>query len=287
MYKIFGLLSFISVVSFSMDHQVWDGAFYDKHSRPQYDAAMQHLKTIPLESWGNITDIGCGSGAITAAIADRVKDQTVVGIDVCPDMIATAEKLHGSKRKNLNFIELDAQNPCFRNAYGGAVSFLTLHWIQDKPAFFASMFKELRPGGKFFLTAGTKNGEIEALKGRFFKVLLQDPKWQFLMSTTLVTGNNAISRDELAQMAQEAGFEDVQIEEQIEKHSFASTQELANFFSTFICGYKDIAALSAEKRAEFVSTGSELWTKVCCDGKPSYTWANLVAKGKKPGTYYY
>lgn len=282
------VVTFASFLVFSislsgmLSDQKWDGDHYNKYSRPQYDAAIKHLKTLPLESWGEIIDIGCGSGAITAAIAVRAKHASIVGVDISRDMIESARRNYEEK-EGFTFFELPAENLVFENVFAGAVSFLTLHWVQDRPAFFTSMFKALKPGGQFFLTAGTKNSEIEALKKKFFGALFaHDPKWKFLMGTTLVTGNNAVSKDELAQWALEAGFADLKISEEIEHHSFESTQDLAQFVGTFISGFKDIAALPVDQRQEFITTAAELWTKVCADGKPSYTWANLVAKGRKP-----
>lgn len=285
MYRYFYGLLIVSSLTYSMDSmdgQQWDGDHYDKHSRPQFDAAKKHVERISFEGCYSIVDIGCGSARITAMIADKLPMKRVSGSDVSADMLLAARKNYGS-RENLTFYEQDAQKYVGKKEFDIAVSFLTLHWVQDRPAFFTALFKALKPGGKFYLTAGTKNPEIDALKKKFFSSLFeQDPSWQFLANTTMVTGNNAVTQDELAQAALKAGFADLEISEEIEHHPFESTQDLAQFVATFISGFKDIAALTAQKRTEFVTIAAELWTKVCADGKPSYTWANLVAKGRKP-----
>ncbi|CAN5194421.1 hypothetical protein BH09DEP1_BH09DEP1_0800 [soil metagenome] len=262
--------------------QQWDGEHYDKYARPQWDAAKKHLEKISFQGCRSVVDIGCGSGLITAVIADKLPKARVVGIDVNGDMIRAARKNHGSK-ENLSFFEQDAQKVVFNNEFDAAVSFLTLHWVANKPAFLVSLFKALRPGGHFYLTVGTKNSAIEELKKKFFGALFQkDSKWKFLMGTTMVTSDNAILYEDLKQAVGEAGFTDVEIEEQIEHHSFQTTQDLGNFIATFISGFKDIAELPKEQREEFLTVGAQLWTDVCAAGKPSYTWANLVAKGRKP-----
>ncbi|GMU19693.1 MAG: hypothetical protein AMXMBFR12_08850 [Candidatus Babeliales bacterium] len=285
MYALFFSLLFVTVFGYSMDSldgQKWDGEFYNLHARPQLDAAKKHLEKISFESCRSIADIGCGSGAITAQIADKLPHIRVVGSDLSSDMIRAARKNHGS-RENLTFYEQDAQKFVGNNEFDMAVSFLTLHWVQDKPAFFHTLFKALTPGGKFYLTVGAKNPEIENLKKKFFEALFaQDPQWQFLMKTSMVTAHTALSSDECLQLVRAAGFENLEISEEIENHSFATTHDLGNFVATFISGYKDIAALPAQKRAEFITTAAELWTKECSGGKPSYTWANLVVKGNKP-----
>lgn len=286
MCALFFSLLFVAVFSYSMDSldgQKWDGEFYDQYARPQLDAGKKHLEKISFDGCYSVVDIGCGSGAITALIADKLPEACVIGSDINDAMIRVARKKYGS-RENLSFLELDAQRCVgFSSPCDMAVSFLALHWMQYKPAFFATLYKALKPGGRFYLTVGTKNPEIEALKKKFFGALfVQNSQWNFLMQTSMVTAQNAVSSDELTQMATTAGFVDLEIEEQIEHHSFANTQDFANFIATFISGYKDIAELPEQKRKEFITTAAELWTKVCADGKPSYRWANLVAKGKKP-----
>lgn len=282
-FYILSLVTSLGVAMDSVEGQQWDGEHYEKYSQPQVDAAKKHLKNISFDGCYSVIDIGCGSGAITAMIADMLPNIRVSGSDVSGDMIRAARKNHGS-RENLTFYEQDAQKFVGKHEFDIAVSFLTLHWVQDRPAFFTTLFNALKPGGKFFITAGSKNSQIEALKKKFFGSLFaQDPQWQFLKDTTMVTGNNAVSEVDLLKMASAAGFTNIEISEEIECHSFASIHDLAQFVGTFISGFKDIAELPAQKRQEFITIAAELWTKVCADGKPSYTWANLVAKGQKPG----
>lgn len=282
-FYILSLVTSLGVAMDSVEGQQWDGEHYDKYSRPQIDAAKKHLGNISFDGCFSVIDIGCGSGAITAVIADMLPNIRVSGSDVSGDMIRAARKNHGS-RENLTFYEQDAQKFVGKSEFDAAVSFLTLHWVQNRPAFFTTLFNALKPGGKFFITAGTKNPDIEVLKRKFFSALFaHDPQWEFLKGTTMVTGNNAISKDELFIAASMAGFTNIEISEEIEQHSFESTQDLAQFVGTFISGFKDLAELPAQKRQEFTTIAAELWTKVCADGKPSYMWANLVAKGQKPG----
>lgn len=280
--RILALLLFADCASAMLSEQKWDGQHYDTYGRPQFDAAKKHIARISFAGCRSVVDVGCGSGASTALLADQLPDARVVGSDISSDMISAARKNHGS-RENLTFLEQDAQEFIGNCEFDAAVSFLAVHWMADKAAFFASLFKALKPGGQFYATVGTKNEAIEGLKKKFFGALFaHDPKWKFLMGTTMVTSNNAVSKEELVHLSLVKGFKDVEIIEEIEYHPFDTTRDLAQFVGTFISGYKDIAALPIEQREEFITTAAELWTKVCADGKPSYTWANLVIKGRKP-----
>ena len=99
----------------------------------------------------------------------------------------------------------------------------------------------------------------------------------------MVTANNAVSEDDVRQMAQDAGFKEIQIKEEIEHHDFKDVNELARFFGTFLSGYKDIGALSAETRQELIQTVAKIWVDTV--GTSSYMWANLVVRGKKPNLF--
>ena len=130
---------------------------------------------------------------------------------------------------------------------------------------------------------GTKKPELEAVKKQVFGALFkQNPQWYTtLAKTDLVTGNNAVSDDELQTLAHEAGFKDIQITQEVSSHNFEDAQELANFFKTFLSDYKGISEFSPEEREKFIQTGAQKWIEAQPDRKIQYMWAQLVARGKK------
>jgi trans-aconitate methyltransferase len=278
--RLYVVLLLVVQTTFAQQLPVWDGNHYHKHARPQYEAGIKHLDNLPLAKWKRIVDIGCASGGITDEIARRAPEAMVVGIDICPEMIATAKSLHA--KQNLYFRVLDAQELDYDSTFDGAVSFLTLHWMNDKQTFFHRLFSSLRAQGEFCLTVDANNAEMETLRKKFFKSLLRDKKWEFLEKTEIEMANNAVSHDELYEAATKAGFIDLEIKEEISWHDFKSKQELADFFATFSGVDKDIAALPEESRKEFVTTATNTWIALFPEGKITYMWANLVAKGRKP-----
>lgn len=259
---------------------VWDGKNYHKYARPQHEAGVKHLDGLPLAKWKKIIDIGCASGGITDEIARRAPEAMVVGIDICPEMIATAKSLHA--KQNLYFRVLDAHALDYDGTFDGAVSFLTLHWMEDKQIFFHKLFSSLRSQGEFCITANSKNPKVDGLRKRFFKALSKDTKWDFLKRANMLIADNVVSPDELYQAASKAGFANIEIKEEIYQHYFNTKQELADFFAIFSSGYKDIASLPEETRKEFITTATDTWIALFPEGKITYMWANLVAKGRKP-----
>jgi len=70
---------------------MWDAGQYlrfgGERARPFFDLTAQVGATSP----GYVADLGCGPGNLTAALAARWPQATVVGVDNSPEMIAAAE----------------------------------------------------------------------------------------------------------------------------------------------------------------------------------------------------
>ena len=70
---------------------MWDAGQYlrfgGERARPFFDLVAQVGATSPRY----VADLGCGPGNLTAALAQRWPDATVVGVDNSPEMIAAAQ----------------------------------------------------------------------------------------------------------------------------------------------------------------------------------------------------
>ena len=64
-------------------------AYMGRWSRPVAEAALAWLGPSPGLSW---LDVGCGTGALTAAILDAADPREVLGVDPSADFLATAAK---------------------------------------------------------------------------------------------------------------------------------------------------------------------------------------------------
>ena len=99
-------------------------------------------------------DIGCGAGALSAALADRVGQMgSVLGLDISPPLLAKArERLAGVSQVRL--VEADAQTHLFPPESADLVtSRFGVMFFDDPVAAFANMRKALRPGGRLAVAA--------------------------------------------------------------------------------------------------------------------------------------
>jgi trans-aconitate 2-methyltransferase len=121
----------------------WDPAQYlkfaDERLRPGFDL-LSRIGELPA---GPIYDLGCGTGVHIRAIAERWPDRTIAGIDSSAEMLAQAAASPSAIRwQQADIRDWSPSEPAaliFSNA--------TLQWLDDHPALFMRLMRQLAPGG--------------------------------------------------------------------------------------------------------------------------------------------
>ena len=129
---------------------------YQQISRYQREFGEQFIQDElnPLLQHGDaILDLGCGTGELSAYVAELVGQQgKVLGVDPDIDRIKVAQESHKGV-KNLSFVEGSTSN--FPNmgskSYNIVFSNFVLHWVQNKDEAFRNMFSSLKPDGKIVI----------------------------------------------------------------------------------------------------------------------------------------
>jgi trans-aconitate 2-methyltransferase len=122
----------------------WNAEAYRERSSLQQAMAAEVLQALHVKGSERVLDVGCGDGRITAEIARRVPDGSVVGVDASSNMIELASQKSGP---NLRFEVADARSLPFDHEFDLVVSFNALHWIHEQQRALASIHKSLRTGG--------------------------------------------------------------------------------------------------------------------------------------------
>ncbi|MCL2418262.1 MAG: methyltransferase domain-containing protein [Conexibacteraceae bacterium] len=129
----------------------WDAATYHEISAPQQSWAREQLERLKLRGDEVVLDAGCGSGKVTAMLAELVPDGRVYAVDAAPSMVEHTQQALGGRVtalcQDLTELQLPERvDAIFSNA--------TFHWIPDHPKLFDRLAAALKPGGQLVAQCG-------------------------------------------------------------------------------------------------------------------------------------
>ena len=148
----------------------WNADVYHRVSLPQYEWATEVLKRVELRGDEVVLDAGCGSGRVTALLAERVPRGRVIGVDASESMVAKARETLGPEVElhvaSLTELELEEEvDLVFSNA--------VFHWISDHDLLFHRLHRALKPGGTLAAQCGGE-GNVASL-GRAIRAVATAP----------------------------------------------------------------------------------------------------------------
>jgi trans-aconitate 2-methyltransferase len=145
----------------------WDADAYHRLSEPQLAWGRDVLARIELRGDEIAADVGCGTGRLTAELAERLPRGRVVAIDQSETMVAQAKEFLAETRLKprattrlkarttpVGVVRADAAALPFDRALDLIFSTATFHWVHDHDRLFASLFAALRPGGRLVAQCG-------------------------------------------------------------------------------------------------------------------------------------
>ena len=135
----------------------WDARLYDDKHSFVWKMAADLLDLLAAQSGERILDVGCGTGHLTAQIAET--GALVTGIDRSPEMIRQAQ----GKYPDLQFQMMDAREITFNRSFDAVFSNATLHWIPEPERVITGIARCLRPGGRFVAEFGGKGNTAQFL----------------------------------------------------------------------------------------------------------------------------
>jgi trans-aconitate methyltransferase len=154
----------------------WAASDYARISELQKVMAEEALGLLKLEGWERVLDIGCGDGKITAEIAARVPQGTVVGVDPSVEMVRYAQSRLGTyPGSNLQFGVSDARRLPFRDEFDLVVSFNALHWVPEQEEALTSIGAAMKAGGRAQLRF-VGHGPRKSLE-HVLRETRQSPRW--------------------------------------------------------------------------------------------------------------
>lgn len=158
-----------------------DGAKTFKVSGATYDSFMGRYSRVlahrfadaaEVVSGHTAVDVGCGPGALTAVLVDRLGADAVVACDPSAGFVAECSARHPGVRVELAHAE---SIPFQTGLFDHAMAQLVLHFVTEPDQAAREMMRVVRPGGRVSACVWDFEDGMEMLRGFWDAALELDP----------------------------------------------------------------------------------------------------------------
>jgi trans-aconitate 2-methyltransferase len=121
----------------------WDPGQYHKFRKERLAPFNDLFSLINVRRGISVLDLGCGTGELALALAERLAGSIVTGIDSSPEMLMKARERAADKVSfTLGTVET------IDGAWDLVFSHAVLHWVDNHQALIPRLWKLVRPGGQ-------------------------------------------------------------------------------------------------------------------------------------------
>jgi len=144
--------------------QDWDPETYAKNARFVANLGLDVLALLAPEPGERVLDLGCGDGALTERLV--AAGCSVVGID------SSAAQVTAARARGLDARVGRGESLPFEGEFDAVFSNAALHWIRDADAVVKSVYRALKPGGRFVGELGGAGnvGTIRSAQQGYFTI---------------------------------------------------------------------------------------------------------------------
>ena len=152
---------------------MWDPGQYEQFRAERSKPFFDLLQRVEIPGARRIVDLGCGTGALTAALSRRWSAAHVLGIDSSAEMLARAEG-HGVPGR-LEFRPADLRDWRPDEPVDLIVSNATLQWVPEHLSLLRRLSSFLAPGGVLALQVP---GNFREPTHTLLRDLRRSPRWR-------------------------------------------------------------------------------------------------------------
>jgi trans-aconitate 2-methyltransferase len=195
---------------------------------------------LPLEGNERVLDAGCGTGRVTAVLAERLPNGRVIALDGSRSMIEQARDRLATFGDRIEYVVADLGSPLpIHRPIDAILSTATFHWVPDHDALFRNLAAVLRPRGRLVAQCGGVGNiaSIQAVLATIGDGWLGDVHFETPEAT--------------ARRLEAAGFVDVDCWLSDEPTTFEPGEPFETYLRTVVLG-SHVARLPESERAAFV-----------------------------------
>ncbi|MGH7543928.1 MAG: class I SAM-dependent methyltransferase [Gemmatimonadota bacterium] len=170
---------------------------YDRRWAAYVDASVREtLRRVDVRDGEAVLDVGCGTGELLAAVAERAPGTSLAGVDLSPGMLAVARRKLGGRA---TLVAGDAGRLPFPDrCFDQVLSSSALHYWPDPGAGLAEIDRVTKPGGRVTITDWCDD---------YLACRIAD----FLLRILKPAHHRTYGTSECDRLLQDAGFEKIQV----------------------------------------------------------------------------
>jgi tRNA (cmo5U34)-methyltransferase len=130
---------------------------------PRYDEMLSRLVDYLPTVASSILELGCGTGNLSLALAERYPQASLTFLDAAPELLQTtrarlAEK-HAATARRARFVEATFETiDSGLGPFDLVVSSISLHHVKDKGSLYKHIYAMVAPGGTFRFSDQLRGG---------------------------------------------------------------------------------------------------------------------------------
>lgn len=254
-----------------MPGDVWNPAQYNKfksqRARPFWDLAT----LIQPEGVRTVVDLGCGTGELTARLAERLPRAEILGIDNSEAMLAEARRL---ATPLLHFERRDLNDSDPAGTFDLVFSNAALQWLPDHEALFPRLLRWVAPKGQIAVQMPFNFEHASHRIAHEVACDFEPLKSQALPSRAL------LSQERYAEILSAAGFLEQRCRLEIYLHPLSSTSEVIEWTKgTLLTFYEK--RLSPQDFARFLEIYRDRLLREIGEGPYLYTFKRILIWGRR------
>jgi trans-aconitate 2-methyltransferase len=157
----------------------WNAKDYDRTNAGVIALGHEVLERLVLDGDETVLDAGAGTGAVSAALAERLPSGHVIALDAAPQMVAHARERF-AETPNVEVVQGDLYALDLGDRKVDAVfSTATFHWVKDHALLWRNLRGVLNDGGKLVAQCGGE-GNIAKARAAYSEVAEREPFAQYV-----------------------------------------------------------------------------------------------------------
>lgn len=256
----------------------WDPGQYEKFASERAQPFFDLLALVQPVPGGDVVDLGCGTGELTARLHEDTQAASTLGVDNSQAMLDRAADHAGA---GVSFESGDIGDFEAESRFDVIFSNAALHWIPDHRALLDRLSSALRPGGQLAVQvpanadhpAHLLAGEV-ANEAPFLDAMQGAPPADVALGV--------LKPEQYAETLDELGFAEQHVRLQVYGHRLSSTEEVAEWTKgSSLVRFRRL--LSPELFEALIARYRERLREVLGERSPYfYTFKRILFRGRLP-----